>query len=222
MDTHFHDLDMDPDPLVSQLKKDKDEAQEKVQRAEQQLKKDNEEAHEKIRLAEEEVRKARREAEEAKAEAFTQKQAAEAESNNYVDPLAELDTSMLPQLPDPTAQDLPTLDRVWHVIHFSRWSAAATMINAEVLGISMDHLKSLVGPLWGKVYPDAEPTVQQPLSMTIIALLDIVITRIATQLARRPQEERNTTKQEAKAALESAPTKRRTEEKADADHKPEN
>ena len=125
----------------------------------------------------------------------------------YVDPLTGIDVSLLPTLPDPNPQELPILDRVWHVIHFARWSPAAMVLTTDVLGLTQSHLKTILGPLWGKVY--AEPSEQQPLSMTVIQLLDMAITKVATKLAQRPEADRTTTKQEAKAALESAPKRRR-------------
>ena len=121
------------------------------------------------------------------------------------DPLADIDLSLMPDMPVPNTNDLPILDKAWHILHMARWSPLAKTLSTEVIGMSMDQLKLLLGPLWREVYPDKDPLEQEPLLPAAIFLVDAAINKIGTQLSQRPEEERTKAKEEAREALESAP-----------------
>ena len=72
----------------------------------------------------------------------------------------------LPDLPDPLPEDLPHLDKAWHVVSMARWSPLAKMVSCNVLGLSLEKLKTLIGPAWHKVYDDCDPTEDEPLPGT--------------------------------------------------------
>ena len=187
------------------------------------------EAQRKLRVtAEEKLRKLQEEMDKVKAELSEQRQnpgasaqasapqqqqeddaAGEMEQDD-ADPLWDVDVSLLPDVPDPAPEAVPVLDRAWHVIHLSRWSQAARALSAEIIGIPLEDLRKLLGPLWTSIFPLEDPTPQQPLPLSVICLLEMALTKVANKLTQRPRDEREKTKQEARSVLQSIAKKQRT------------
>ena len=203
----------DPSAEVIRLDKHADPALE-------QLRKDKENLRRQLAQQDERIRKAEAEAAEAKAAAPTQAQAAAQQEQQGegqdemdtadADPLGDVDVTKLPDLPDPSPEAVPVLDRAWHVIHMTRWSQTARALSVEIIGIPLLDMKQLLGPLWNSVFPFDDPDPRQPLPQAVICLLDVALTKVGTKLTQRPAEEREKAKQEAKTALQSVPKKART------------
>ena len=165
-------------------------------------------AEEKLRNLQVEIEKARTEAAEAKAK-LEEKEKEQADRTETTVRDLNLDPAELPHVPEPTPEEIPMLDRAWHVISMAKWSPFASTVTCAVLGLDVPHLKTLLGELWPKVYQSEDPKEDEPLDPNILFLLDAALNRIGKTLAGRPQEERSKTKLEAKAALESLPKKAR-------------
>ena len=170
-------------------------------------------AEEKVKNLQQEIEKTKAEMAPAQAKLDKKMQAAtqqgtEQEDELMTDLLENLDLSLLPDLADPSPEELPVLDRVWHVIHYTRWSPLAKSLTASILGMPVSHIKSIIGPLWRAAVPTGDPGGNDPLNQTVILLIDAAIMKVGAKLSLRTMDERSRTKQEAKTALQSAPPKK--------------
>ena len=177
-------MDRDVDPLVGQLRKDKEEFEERLRKMEA-----------KIQQAE------------AEAEAAKAQQGGAAQQTKI--PEIDLEPADLPDLPDPLPEEIPALDSAWHVLSLARWSPLAKALTCNVIGLSLDRMKILLGAQWGKVYPSQDPGEDELLNPAILLLLDSALNGIGEKLQGRPSEERKVSREEAKTALEATPKRHR-------------
>ena len=185
-----HSINKEEDPLVARLRRDTEEAQERVRRAEAEL------------------AKAKAEAAERGSGATGTGEDSQPDEEMDID---ALDETTLPTLDTPKPEYVPTLDRAWNVLTLARWTPLAKALSPEVIGLTTSQIKELLGPLWEQVYPAAQPTEQAPLNAAAIYLLDVALNNLGTQLAKRSADERKTARDQAKTALGAAAKKARTQ-----------
>ena len=101
------------------------------------------------------------------------------------------------------------LDKALQILEVARWSPFAKVLSADVLGIPMPEIKTLIGDQWAKAYPGNDPLPHEPLHQGMLMMIDRALHNISERLTSRSSEERTKAKEEARHALDHAPKRRR-------------